>query len=73
MPVAVCNHSSHGLASGHRSASVHQQKLNKHKMKHCGIEVVRGLTWKGWEPGGEYTKNVVLKNVNVKTQKLKFR
>ncbi|XP_071792552.1 cilia- and flagella-associated protein 65-like [Asterias amurensis] len=72
MPVAVCNHSSHGLASGHRSASVHQQKLNKHKMKHCGIEVVKGLTWKGWEPGGEYTKNVVLKNVNVKTQKLKF-
>ena len=42
-------------------------------MKHCGIEVVKGLTWKGWEPGGEYTKNVVLKNVNVKTQKLKFR
>ncbi|XP_071497349.1 cilia- and flagella-associated protein 65-like [Diadema antillarum] len=45
---------------------------NPHKTNHFGIEVVKGLTWKGWEPGGEYTKHVVLKNVQVKTQKLKF-
>ncbi|XP_050388962.1 cilia- and flagella-associated protein 65 [Patella vulgata] len=37
-----------------------------------GIEVVDGVVWQGWEPGQEYTKNITLKNVQVKTQKLKF-
>ncbi|EDO41855.1 predicted protein [Nematostella vectensis] len=38
-----------------------------------GIEVNDDVTWQGWEPGGEYTKNIVLKNVQVKTQKLKYK
>ncbi|XP_006820550.2 cilia- and flagella-associated protein 65-like [Saccoglossus kowalevskii] len=42
------------------------------RVKRCGIEVVEGVTWKGWEPGAEYTKNIILKNVNVKTQKIKY-
>ncbi|XP_022101804.1 cilia- and flagella-associated protein 65-like isoform X2 [Acanthaster planci] len=48
------------------------QQGNKSKVKRYGIEVVKGLTWRGWEPGGEYTKNIILKNVNVKTQKLTY-
>lgn len=43
------------------------------KSNHFGIEAVSGLRWQGWEPGQEYTKNITLKNVRVKTQKLKFK
>ena len=43
------------------------------KVNHYGIEVLDGITWQGWEPGREYTKNLVLKNVKVKTQKLKYK
>ena len=38
-----------------------------------GIEVSQQMIYHGWEPGREYTKNIVLKSVAVKTQKLKFR
>ena len=38
-----------------------------------GIEVSQQIIYHGWEPGREYTKNIVLKNVAFKTQKLKFR
>ncbi|WAR10588.1 CFA65-like protein [Mya arenaria] len=37
-----------------------------------GIEVVDKLVWQNWQPGREYTKNIVLKNVKVKTQKIKY-
>ena len=43
------------------------------KVNHFGIEVVSGVTWQGWEPGREYNKNIILKNVRVKTQKLKYK
>ena len=43
------------------------------RVNHYGIEVVNGVTWQGWEPGGEYTKQIVLKNVQIKTQKLKYK
>ncbi|XP_064646085.1 cilia- and flagella-associated protein 65-like isoform X2 [Lineus longissimus] len=42
------------------------------KVNHFGIEVSQGLMWQGWEPGREYTKHITLKNVKVKTQKLKY-
>ena len=41
--------------------------------KHYGIEVASSLNWEHWEPGGEYTKQITLKNVNFKTKKLKYR
>jgi hypothetical protein len=41
--------------------------------KKLGIEVNDSVTWQGWEPGGEYTKHIILKNVQIKTQKLKYR
>ncbi|XP_013412505.1 cilia- and flagella-associated protein 65-like [Lingula anatina] len=45
---------------------------NSGKANYNGIEVVPGVVWQGWEPGREYTKNITLKNVKVKTQKLKY-
>jgi hypothetical protein len=50
-----------------------QQAATHAKVNHFGIEVSQGLMWQGWEPGREYTKNLTLKNVKVKTQKLKYR
>ena len=38
-----------------------------------GLEVPNHLTYQGWEPGGTYTKSLILKNVKLKTQKIKFR
>ncbi|KAJ8320586.1 hypothetical protein KUTeg_002173 [Tegillarca granosa] len=46
--------------------------INVGKVNYNGIEVVGGIMWQGWEPGREYTKNIVLKNVHVKTKKLKY-
>lgn len=38
-----------------------------------GLEVVQQMVWRHWSPGKEYIKNIVLKNVVVGTQKVKFR
>ena len=38
-----------------------------------GLEVTESCVWQGWEPGREYTKSIILKNVRVKTQKLRFK
>ena len=43
------------------------------KENHYGIEVTQAVTWQGWQPGREYTKNILLKNVLFKTQKLKYK
>lgn len=38
-----------------------------------GIEVAEELLWKGWELGKEVTKNLALKNLSFKIQKMKYR
>ena len=43
------------------------------KTNFFGIEVLDKLVWKGWDQGKEITKNLVLKNLGVKTLKLKYR
>jgi len=43
------------------------------KKNHFGIEVTKLMKWDQWEPGGEYTQLMTLKNVNSKTKKLKYR
>ncbi|XP_077997157.1 cilia- and flagella-associated protein 65-like [Glandiceps talaboti] len=53
-------------------AAVANNRTSLQRMNCYGIEVVDGVTWKGWEPGAEYTKNIILKNVNVKTKKIKY-
>ncbi|MBZ3880635.1 Coiled-coil domain-containing protein 108, partial [Sciurus carolinensis] len=50
------------------------KKHNKAKKRVIwGIEVVEELQWKGWELGKETTKNLVLKNLSLKTQRMKYR
>ncbi|KAM5267433.1 cilia- and flagella-associated protein 65 isoform 1-T1 [Hipposideros larvatus] len=48
-----------------------QEKVKKRVV--WGIEVAEELQWKGWELGKEITKNLVLKNLSFKTQKMKYR
>ena len=38
-----------------------------------GIEVAEKLHWKGWELGKETTRTLVLKNLSLKTQNMKYR
>ena len=38
-----------------------------------GLEVPETVTWKNWEPGKEYTKDIPIKNVKVKTQKIHYK
>ena len=38
-----------------------------------GLELPRRLVFKNWEPGGEYTLPLHLKNVKLRTQKVFFR
>nr|XP_012595751.1 cilia- and flagella-associated protein 65 isoform X1 [Microcebus murinus] len=38
-----------------------------------GIEVTEELHWKGWELGKETTRNLVLKNLSLKIQKMTYR
>ena len=47
--------------------------IKPRRVTHCGIEVLDGITWRGWEPGREYTKQLILKNVKIQTQKLRYR
>uniref|UniRef100_A0A8D0LCE8 Cilia and flagella associated protein 65 n=1 Tax=Sphenodon punctatus TaxID=8508 RepID=A0A8D0LCE8_SPHPU len=48
-------------------------KVKETKGTFWGIEVAESLHWQGWELGKELPKPLTLKNVHVKTQKLKFR
>uniref|UniRef100_H3B462 Cilia and flagella associated protein 65 n=1 Tax=Latimeria chalumnae TaxID=7897 RepID=H3B462_LATCH len=38
-----------------------------------GLEVAESVVWYNWEPGLESTKHLTLKNVHMKTQKIKYR
>ncbi|XP_046498897.1 cilia- and flagella-associated protein 65 isoform X4 [Equus quagga] len=48
-----------------------QDKVRKRVV--WGIEVAEELQWKGWELGKEITKNLVLKNLSLQIQKMKYR
>ena len=52
------------------AAAVQQRACDKDK---SGLEVPCTVTYKGWEPGGVYTKLVQVKNVHLKTQKIRYR
>jgi|TARA_B110000196_G_scaffold306759_1_gene305681 hypothetical protein len=46
----------------------------KARINRFGVDCGEGLEWQaGWEPGGEYTKTVVVKNVSTRLIKLKYR
>lgn len=48
-----------------------QDKVKKRVI--WGIEVAEVLQWKGWTLGKEITKNLALKNLSLKTQKMTYR
>eukprot|EP01137_Pigoraptor_chileana_P032973 Opistho-2@23196 len=43
------------------------------RVTNFGIDCAETLTWTNWEPGGEYTKKFVIKNVSTTTHKVKYR
>ena len=47
--------------------------LGESKIVVGGLELPRLVLFKDWEPGGEYTVPLVLKNVLLKTQKIHFQ
>ena len=38
-----------------------------------GIDCAESLEWRGWEPGGEYVRSLVVKNVSTKVLKVKYK
>ena len=45
------------------------------RVRRFGVDVPADrLEWKaGWQPGGEYTKQLVVKNVSTRVMKIKYR
>ena len=40
---------------------------------HNGILSTSQITWNAWEPGGEYTKMIKIKNVDCQTHKIQYK
>ncbi|KAM4025635.1 LOW QUALITY PROTEIN: cilia- and flagella-associated protein 65 [Anomaloglossus baeobatrachus] len=59
------------ISSGAQPRSMIRRKV-KEKGNSLGIEVSKRLRWQNWEPGKEITKNLTLKNVRLRKQKIKF-
>ncbi|XP_069838637.1 cilia- and flagella-associated protein 65 isoform X2 [Dendropsophus ebraccatus] len=59
------------VSSEAQPRSVPRRKV-KEKDSILGFEVCRCLHWQNWELGKESTKNLTLKNVRLRTQKIKF-
>ncbi|XP_022355528.1 cilia- and flagella-associated protein 65 [Enhydra lutris kenyoni] len=59
------------LMDTHVCFSKKQEKVKKRVI--WGIEVAKVLQWRGWTLGKEITKNLALKNVSLKTQKMVYR
>jgi cilia- and flagella-associated protein 65 len=59
-------------------SSVSQQSDGK-RMKHnssaqqLGIELVDCLEWRGWAPGGEYSRQLVIRNVSTRAIKFTYK
>ena len=45
----------------------------RHRRLQFGIDCAEYVHFHGWEPGGEYIKQLVVKNVAMKTQKIKYK
>ena len=48
-------------------------KISSSKTNFNGIEVNSKLLYQSWNPGSEFTKIISLKNVSIKSKKLKFK
>ena len=47
--------------------------VRRSKIVGCGLEVPKGVVYRGWEPGKEYTKPLVVKNVQLQSQRITYR
>lgn len=56
-----------------RKVCVMRRQTDVKKRVIWGIEVAEELHWRGWELGKETTRTLVLKNLSLKTQKIKYR
>jgi len=57
------------LSSGAKTPLTKDQRIRR-----FGVSCVDGLEWRaGWEPGGEYTKQLVIKNVSTKAMKISYK
>ena len=54
------------------SLTAHARSNTMSKKVH-GLEVPNHIAYQEWEPGGTYTKSLMLKNIKLKAQKIKFR
>uniref|UniRef100_UPI00398E9F00 cilia- and flagella-associated protein 65 isoform X2 n=1 Tax=Pristiophorus japonicus TaxID=55135 RepID=UPI00398E9F00 len=70
LALKTCQWNVHSLASTEISG---KKKSKGIKSNFSGIEVMEHLEWLNWELGVESTKHLILKNVQFKTQKLKYR
>mmetsp|Transcript_36466 Transcript_36466/g.71614 ORF Transcript_36466/g.71614 Transcript_36466/m.71614 type:complete len:1880 (+) Transcript_36466:91-5730(+) len=43
------------------------------RIKQFGLDCGEGLLWHGWEPGGDYSQKLVVKNVSGATQKIIYK
>ena len=41
--------------------------------KEFGFEVANAINYRNWEPGGEYTKLLKIKNVQLKARKIRYK
>ncbi len=55
------------------SSAVDTKSSKKYKVVKGGLEYPSNVIYGSWEPGGEYTLPLTLKNIKLTTQKLKFR
>ncbi|XP_069872977.1 cilia- and flagella-associated protein 65 isoform X3 [Dipodomys merriami] len=75
MSPSVCSSSN----SAQPTASIDTQKCSPKKLERVikrifwGIEVAEELKWKDWDLGKETTRNLILKNVSMKIQRMKYR
>ncbi|XP_053352888.1 cilia- and flagella-associated protein 65 [Clarias gariepinus] len=65
-------HGSKGMVCSLQRSRGSSRKASRHS-RFLGVETLDELVWEGWELGREYTKTLVLKNVNEKLKKLSFR
>ncbi|KAM9305712.1 cilia- and flagella-associated protein 65 [Gastrophryne carolinensis] len=74
-PFLAQNHCS-SLKLRNASCDFQQQSASRRKARErdsvLGFQVCRCLTWQNWEPGKEYNKRLLLKNIRLRTQKLTF-
>lgn len=55
------------------SAQVDSKSSRRLKRVVNGLEFPSRLTYLNWEPGGEYAQSLVMKNVKLTTQRIKFK